>query len=281
MGGALRRRSRGRRGDRRKTARRTFKKARGEAAIHVVTAYAVERRLVLGQVKTEQKSNEITAIPTLWTRSRLRGDRDDRRHGCQREIARKINDKGAEYVLAVKGNQPPLIDNVRLFDAEQSAWGFAEATVDRTETVDGDHGRIETRAVTDYQNVEWLHERDEWPGLKSVIKVESRREIGAKVETEIRFYLASAVLTAIVAAPSCAPLGNWTLHWCSASSCATTPHRLLGEVRWKLYRGCDCGVIVRYKSERSDEIMTWPDLRGAEPIPDRPRYPHCGRGYIA
>ena len=72
--------------------------------------------------------------------------------------------------------------------------------VDRTETVDGDHGRIETRNVTVYQDVERLQERHAWPGLKSIIKVESRREIGAKVETETRYYLASAILTALVAA---------------------------------------------------------------------------------
>ena len=184
-----------------KTARRTFKKAKGEAAIHVVTAYAVERRLVLGQVKTEQKSNEITAIPKLLDALSLQGATVTiDAMGCQREIARKINDKGADYILALKGNQPTLAEDVRLFDAEQSARNFADATVDQAQTVDGDHGRIETRKVTVYQNVEWLQDRHAWPGLKSVIKVESRREIGDKIETETRFYLASAVLTAIVAA---------------------------------------------------------------------------------
>jgi len=104
---------------------------------------------------------------------------------------------------------------VRLFDAEQSARNFADAAVEQTETVDGDHGRIETRKVTVRQNVEWLKERHAWPGLKSVIKVESRRESGEKSETETRFYLASAVLTAIVAAAFVR--GRWgienSLHW--------------------------------------------------------------------
>ena len=199
-----------------KTARRTFKKAKGEAAIHVVTAYAVERRLVLGQVKTEQKSNEITAIPKLLDALSLQGATVTiDATGCQREIARKINDKGADYILALKGNQPTLAEDVRLFDAEQSARNFADATVDQAQTVDGDHGRIETRKVTVYQNVEWLQDRHAWPGLKSVIKVESRREIGDKIETETRFYLASAVLTAIVAAAFVR--GHWgienSLHW--------------------------------------------------------------------
>jgi len=199
-----------------KTARRTFKKAKGEAAIHVVTAYAVERRLVLGQVKTEEKSNEITAIPKLLDALSLEGATVTiDAMGCQREIARKINDKGADYILALKDNQPTLADDVRLFDAEQSATNFADTTVEQTETVDGDHGRIETRKVTVYQNVEWLQERHAWPGLKSVVKVESRREIGEKIETETRFYLASAVLTAIAAAAFVR--AHWgienSLHW--------------------------------------------------------------------
>lgn len=199
-----------------KTSRRTFKKAKGEAAIHVVTAYAVERRLVLGQVKTEEKSNEITAIPKLLDALRLEGATVTiDAMGCQREIARKINDKGADYILALKNNQPTLAEDVRLFDAEQSAANFADAAVEQTETVDGDHGRIETRKVTVYQDVTWLQERHAWPGLKSVIKVESRRETGEKIETETRFYLASAVLTAIVAAAFVR--GHWgienSLHW--------------------------------------------------------------------
>ena len=96
--------------------------------------------------------------------------------GRPREIAWTINDKGADYVLALKDNQPTLAEDVRLFDAEQSARNFADAAVEQTQTVDGDHGRIETRKVTVYQNVEWLQERHAWPGLKSVVKVESRRE---------------------------------------------------------------------------------------------------------
>jgi predicted transposase YbfD/YdcC len=164
-----------------KTARRTFKKAKGEAAIHMVTAYAVERRLVLGQVKTQEKSNEITAIPKLLDALSLAGATvTTDAMGCQRQIAKTINDKGADYILARKDNQPALAEDVRLFDAEQSAKNFADTTVDRTETVDGDHGRIETRTVTVYQDVEWLQDRHAWPGLKSVIKVESRRENRAK-----------------------------------------------------------------------------------------------------
>ena len=199
-----------------KTARRTFKKARGEAAIHMVTAYAAERRLVLGQVKTEEKSNEITAIPKLLDALSIAGATVTiDAMGCQREIAQKIVDRGAEYVLAVKGNQPATYESIAMFDAEQSACGFKDAKVDQSTTVDGDPGRIETRTVTVFQDVEWLPERDKWPELKSVIKVESRREIGTKVETEVRYYLASIALTALVAARIVR--SHWaienSLHW--------------------------------------------------------------------
>ena len=199
-----------------KTARRTFKKARGEAAIHMVTAYAAERRLVLGQVKTEEKSNEITAIPKLLDALSIAGATVTiDAMGCQREIAQKVVDKDAEYVLAVKGNQPATYQSIEMFDAEQSACGFKDAKVDQNTTVEGDHGRIETRTVTVFQDVEWLPERDKWPELRSVIKVESRREIRMKVETEVRYYLASIVLTALVAARIVR--SHWaienSLHW--------------------------------------------------------------------
>ena len=98
-----------------KTARRTFKKARGEAAIHMVTAYAAERRLVLGQVKTEEKSNEITAIPKLLDALSIAGATVTiDAMGCQREIAQKVVDKDAEYVLAVKGNQPATYQSIEM-----------------------------------------------------------------------------------------------------------------------------------------------------------------------
>ena len=134
--------------------------------------------------------------------------------GRPREIARKINDKGADYVLALKDNQPTLAEDVRLFDAEQSA-GKPMRPSSKPRPSTATTGRIEMRKVTVYQNVEWLQERHAWPGLKSLVKVESRREIGEKIETETRFYLASAVLTAIAAAAFAR--GHWgienALHW--------------------------------------------------------------------
>ena len=102
-------------------------------------------------------------------------------------------DKKADYVLALKGNQGTLREDVELFAAEQKANGFKDAKISRHQTVDGDHGRIETRTYTAIHDVAWLQERHGWPGLQGVIMVESTREIADKIERETRFYITSLV----------------------------------------------------------------------------------------
>jgi predicted transposase YbfD/YdcC len=97
--------------------------------------------------------------------------------GCQRTIAKKITDKKADYIIALKGNQGTLHDDVKLFVAEQKAVAFRDTTVSQHETVDGEHGRIETRRYTAIHDVDWLQERHAWPGLAGVVMVESRRHI--------------------------------------------------------------------------------------------------------
>ena len=118
------------------------------------------------------------------------------RRGCQREIAQLLTGKKAEYVFALKGNQGSLREDVELFVAEQRAVDYKHTMMSRAQTVDGDHGRIETRTVTVIHDVHWLQERHDWPGLKGVIVLESEREIGAKVERETRFYITSLTLPA-------------------------------------------------------------------------------------
>src|SRR6202521_6136017 len=167
-----------------KTVRRT---KGAKAPIHMVSAFAARQRLVLGQVKVADKSNEIVAIPKLLEMLEIRGaivtiDA----MGCQRDIAQKIVDKKADYVLALKGNQGSLREDVELFATEQRAAGFKDTTISRNETVDGDHGRIETRTTTVIHDVAWLQERHDWPALNGVVIVESTREIGDKVEQETR-----------------------------------------------------------------------------------------------
>jgi predicted transposase YbfD/YdcC len=115
--------------------------------------------------------------------------------GCQRKIAQKIIDKGADYILALKGNQGTLRDDVQLLFTEQAVRGFAEVAVKRHKTVEKSHGRLETRIVTATDDIAWLQTRHDWPGLKSIIMVETVREIighpEARIERETRFYIAS------------------------------------------------------------------------------------------
>ena len=190
-----------------KTARRSYQKAGAKGAIHVVSAFAARREpsahglvpwgLVLGQVKVADKSNEIVAIPKLLEMLAIEGaivtiDA----MGCQRDIAQKIIDKKADYVLALKGNQGSLRDDVELFAAEQKANDFKDTTISRDAMVDGDHGRIETRTTTLIHDVAWLQERHAWPGLKSLVIVESTREIAGVIAHQTRFYITSLVLPA-------------------------------------------------------------------------------------
>src|SRR5258706_7532131 len=142
----------------------------------MVSAFAARQRLVLGQVKVADKSNEIIAIPALLDMLAIEGavvtiDA----MGCQRDIAQKVLDKKADYILALKGNQGTLREDVALFAAEQKANGFKDTKITRHETVDGDHGRIETRTYTVIHDVAWLQGRHQWPGLQGVVMVDSQR----------------------------------------------------------------------------------------------------------
>src|SRR5437868_7078167 len=173
-----------------KTLRRSYQKRGAKAPIHMVSAFAARQRLVLGQVKVTEKSNEIVAIPALLDMMAIEGaivtiDA----MGCQRDIAAKILEKKSDYVLALKSNQGTLCEDVEVFVAEQKANGFKDTKVSRYETVDGDHGRIETRAYTAIHDVAWLQERHDWPGLQGVVMVESTREIADTIERETRFYI--------------------------------------------------------------------------------------------
>ncbi len=197
-----------------KTVRRS--KSAGKAAIHMVSAFAARQRLVLGQVKVAEKSNEIIAIPKLLELLAIEGaiitiDA----MGCQRDIAQKVLDKKADYVLALKGNQTSLREDVELFATEQKAKGFTDTTISRDTTIDGDHGRIETRTTTVMHDVGWLQQRHAWPGLKAVVMVESSREISGKIETETRFYITSLVMLAHLLGP--VVRSHWavenSLHW--------------------------------------------------------------------
>ncbi|UHC17294.1 ISAs1 family transposase [Methylobacterium currus] len=184
-----------------KTSRRSGR-AGARDALHVVSAFAARQRLMLAQTKVSGKSNEIAVIPALLDLLSIEGAivTIDAR-GCQRAIAHKILDKKADYVLALKGNQGTLHEDVTLFVEEQKARDFADCTVSTHETVEGDHGRIETRRVTVIHQVAWLQARHAWPGLKSLIVVDSTRDLSTRdpvnrIERETRCYLTSSPLGA-------------------------------------------------------------------------------------
>jgi predicted transposase YbfD/YdcC len=203
-----------------KTVRRS--KGAGKDAIHMVSAFAARQRLVMGQVKVADKANEIVAIPKLLDMLAIEGavvtiDA----MGCQRAIAQKILDKKADYILALKGNQGSLREDVELFVAEQKANDFKDTTVSRHQTVDSDHGRVETRDITVIHDTGWLDDRHRWPGINRVIIIDSTRVIPGptrdadKIERETRFYITSLALAACLVGPLVRD--HWavenSLHW--------------------------------------------------------------------
>ena len=175
-----------------KRVRGSYDKASGKAAIHMVSAYASASGLVLGQVKTSDKSNEITAIPELLETLYINGcivtiDA----MGCQRAIADKIIEKGADYILALKGNQGKLHDEViECFD-EAEKNNFEGVTHDFHETIEQSHGRHEERRHWLIKDIDQLTQKDKWRGLKNIGMIESKRIVNDEVSTEKRYYICS------------------------------------------------------------------------------------------
>ena len=176
-----------------KTLRRSYQEGGAKAPIHLISAWSARQRLVLGQIKVASKSNEITAIPDLLDLLTLKGATVTiDAMGCQKEIAKTIIAREADYVLALKGNQATLSEDVEVFFTEQKACKFEDTVVSRHQTLAKEHGRIETRTYTAVGAIDWLTERHDWAGLKSIVMVESIREIiGGKTEQETRFYISS------------------------------------------------------------------------------------------
>lgn len=181
-----------------KTSRGSADRSRGQAALHLVSAWATASGLVLGQEATDAKSNEITAIPRLLRLLALDGcvvTMDAM--GCQRTIAAQLQEQGADYVLALKGNQPTLHATVAAAFAEthttaSGAWQPVEQ--DAAQTLDGGHGRVERRrytALSDPDLLACLDPTGAWPGLRAVIEVQTARRPATAPASEQRYYLAS------------------------------------------------------------------------------------------
>lgn len=177
-----------------KTVRHSFDAATGQAALHLVSAWASKNGLALGQLKVEGKSNEITALPALLKLLDVKGcvvTMDAM--GCQKELASQIVEQGGDYVLGLKGNQGHLHEEVKYFFAEAQRMGFNDLAHDSHETIEKDHGRIEIRRcwMVEEVAIEWLERQDQWPGLASIAAIEAERRIGRKVTKETRFFISS------------------------------------------------------------------------------------------
>lgn len=176
-----------------KSARHSYDKGAGKGAIHMVSAWAGENQLVLGQVKVADKSNEITAIPQLLNLLDVSGcivtiDA----MGAQTEIAEQIIDQNADYVLSLKRNQGNLHEDVEQLFEWAHKTDFKDIEHEAHRTIDKGHGRIEVRRYWLLDNVEHLEDAQRWKGLKRVGMVESeRRSQGQPTTTEQRYYLTS------------------------------------------------------------------------------------------
>ena len=160
--------------------------------VHIVSAWSSTRGLILGQEKTDEKSNEITAIPELINGLDITGATVTiDAMGCQKKIASGIIEKGGDYVLALKGNQESIHDEVSNFFEQAAAINFEEVRHDLDYTIDKGHGRIEERTVYASDDLDWLPMKKEWKGLHSIVMLESTRSIDEKVSKEIRYYLTS------------------------------------------------------------------------------------------
>jgi predicted transposase YbfD/YdcC len=175
-----------------KTLCNSGNEAENISAIHMVSAFATEARLVLAQQKVEEKSNEITAIPLLLDLLDLKGSTVTiDAMGCQKEIAKKIQEKEADYVLALKGNQGTLNEDVRLFLETEYAKEQSLFIEDFHEETDAGHGRIEVRKCVVSSQIEWLEQKPEWSGLRTIGMIEEIRESEKKRSVERRFFISS------------------------------------------------------------------------------------------
>ncbi|MDF1678058.1 MAG: ISAs1 family transposase [Legionellaceae bacterium] len=199
-----------------KTLRKSFDKANQQSAIHMVSAFATASKLVLGQQKVDDKSNEITAIPKLLDLLSLEGmivSIDAM--GTQKEIANQIIEKNADYVLALKGNNSRLHDDIRLFLETEAGKKQGSKLTGSCEEIDKGHGRVEQRTCYVSDQIHWLEQQEQWRNLKSIIMVESCITVGEHTTTERRYFISS--LPANAKKVSEAIRSHWavenSLHW--------------------------------------------------------------------
>lgn len=199
-----------------KTLRGVHSKEHPDSQLVLVSAWATDKGLLLGQVKTNAKSNEITAIPRLLDMIHIKNCLVSvDAAGCQTKIAEKISGLGGEYLLALKGNQRNLKTNVKDFfqDALSNNWECLD--FERCESVEKGHGRIDTRTVYLVKDMADCIDNTQWPEIQSVIMVTSKRRIKDKETEESRYYITSSRMGVTEAA--LAIRRHWAiengLHW--------------------------------------------------------------------
>jgi predicted transposase YbfD/YdcC len=199
-----------------KTARASLDRAKGQNPLHVVSAWASANRVVLGEVMVDAKSNEITAIPKLLAMLELHGaivtiDA----MGCQKDIAAKIRERGADYVLAVKGNQEHLEEGIVAYFAALDEGGKRPRRRSQTTQRSNGHGRVETRWYDAVPVPTTLRQREDWKDLRSLCRVTRVWTEGGEEKSEVRYFISSLPAEAKTLAK--AILGHWGvengLHW--------------------------------------------------------------------
>jgi len=244
---------------------------KGKKALNVVSAWASEASVVLGQVKCQEKSNEITAIPELLKILDFEGcvvtiDAI----GCQKETVKQIIERGADYVISLKGNQGNSHQRIKDYLDWAQRIGFKEIKYDYRATLEKDHGRIEERRCWVTEEIGWLEQKDDWTNLKSVVMVEAIREVVGKEKTLERRYFISSLEGNAELALKCVR-GHWAienqLHWCldigfgeddcrvreakSAENLATIRH--IGLNLLKQEKSCKLGIKSKRKKAGWDE----------------------------
>jgi len=178
-----------------KTLRRSFDTAHRKSAIHLVSAWCQQNHLVLGQLATEEKSNEITAIPKLLELLDIKNATVSiDAMGCQKNIAQKILDGGGDYLLAVKDNHKTLHEDIRFYLDEAITQNFDNLKHVATATTDADHGRLEQRRLWASADVNWLKQQGhDWPSVRGIVCVESERLVFGQASPTIerRYYITS------------------------------------------------------------------------------------------
>lgn len=183
--------------------------------IHIVSAWSSDQRLVLGQLKTRKKSNELTAIPELLSMLSLKGATVSiDAMGCQKSIAEKIIEKKADYLLAVKNNQPKLYKDIDILFSSIDSDTFP-VEIPEYQTIDKSHGRLETRTYSIFKDIQLMTTADIWPKLQSIGRVQRICESGKRKTEETRYYISSKNFEVQDFAD--AVRGHWgienSLHW--------------------------------------------------------------------